>query len=77
MTNEYYLILPDEKIPILIGTESFSNFWPELGFTMLVDMVENNPELLEHVTLIDDKKKHYTLTEFFDIFTKRKLKLIT
>jgi len=41
----------------------------------LNNIVNQKPELLETIKILDDTKKSYTLTEFFDLLSK--LKVIT
>ena len=38
------------------------------------DLEEKKAELLETIRILDDYKKSYTLTEFFDILSKLKVK---
>ena len=40
------------------------------------NIVNNKPELLEDITILDDHKKQYTITEFMDILSKLKSILI-
>lgn len=68
----FYILLPnDTKEDALyssniLGEESFGNFYPEQGMQALLNIVNNKPELLEHIIIKDDHSKNYTLTEFFD-----------
>jgi hypothetical protein len=40
----------------------------------LNNIVNQKPELLETIRILDDYKKPYTLTKFFDILSKLKVK---
>lgn len=65
----YYLLLngDSEKDSIyetnVLGEESFDTFYPSVGFMMLHRIVNQKPELLETLTILDEKKKNYSITE--------------
>lgn len=75
----YYLLLngDSEKDSIyetnVLGEESFDTFYPSVGFMMLHRIVNQKPELLETLTILDEKKKNYTITEFMDKLEKWKI----
>tara|TARA_R100001015_G_C4606494_1_gene161573 strand:+ start:909 stop:1151 length:243 start_codon:yes stop_codon:yes gene_type:complete len=68
----YYLLLSGdtEKDSLyetnVLGEESFDTFYPSVGFMMLHRIVNQKPELLESLQILDEKKKNYTITEFMD-----------
>ena len=68
----YYLLLSgDSEEDALyetnvLGEESFDTFYPSVGFMMLHRIVNQKPELLESLQILDEKKKKYTITEFMD-----------
>ena len=68
----YYLLLSGdtEKDSIfetnVLGEESFEKFYPSVGFMMLHRIVNQKPELLDSLQILDEKKKKYTITEFMD-----------
>tara|TARA_R100001163_G_C5046360_1_gene183626 strand:- start:338 stop:580 length:243 start_codon:yes stop_codon:yes gene_type:complete len=68
----YYLLLSGdtEKDSLyetnVLGEESFDTFYPSVGFMMLHRIVNQKPELLESLQILDEKKKKYTITEFMD-----------
>jgi len=68
----YYLLLSgDSEQDALyetnvLGEESFDTFYPSVGFMMLHRIVNQKPELLESLQILDEKKKKYTITEFMD-----------
>jgi len=39
----------------------------------LTNIVNKKPELLDTIKILDDTKKSYTLTNFFDILSKLKV----
>lgn len=68
----YYLLLSGdtEKDSLyetnVLGEESFGTFYPSVGFMMLHRIVNQKPELLDSLQILDEKKKNYTITEFMD-----------
>ena len=76
----YYLLLngDDEKDVMfdtnILGEESFGVFYPSLGFNILNKIINQKPELLEDIKIIDDHKKSHTITEFLDIVEKLRIK---
>lgn len=68
---QFFILLPGdtEKDAIfetnLLGEIAFKNFWVAQGFDILSNMIHNHPEECELITILDDKKKKYTIEEFF------------
>ena len=58
----YYLLLSgDEESdtiyePNMIGEESFKVFYPALGFHLLNKIINQKPEMLEQIQIIDEQK---------------------
>ena len=79
----YYLLLSgdSEKDALydtnVLGEESFEMFYPEKGLVALKNIVNNQPELMESIQILDDHKKKYTITEFLDKLEKWKIKIST
>ena len=79
----YYLLLSgdSEKDALydtnVLGEESFEMCYPEKGLVALKNIVNNQPELMESIQLLDDHKKKYTITEFLDKLEKWKIKKST
>ena len=74
----YYILLGnDSKESIwdenILGEESFGTFYTGNGFKALNNMVIRQPELLESTSIIDEKKKSYTVEEFLDLIKKWKI----
>ena len=75
----YYLLLKgDTEKDVLfetnvLGEESFGKFYTGQGMRAFHNIVNNKPELLEDITILDDHKKQYTITEFMDILSKLKI----
>jgi hypothetical protein len=79
----YYLLLDgDTEKDVLydvniLGEESFETFYPSVGFIMLNRIINEQPELLESLQIIDEQKKLYTITKFLDKLEKWKIKKST
>lgn len=58
----------------ILGEESFGTFYPSIGFIMLNRIINDKPELLESIQILDDHKNSYTLTNFLDELEKWKIK---
>ena len=43
-------------------------------FSLLNKIINQKPEMLEQIQIIDEQKKNYTITEFLDIVEKWKIK---
>ena len=75
----YYILLDmdtaediwDENI---LGEESFGTFYTGDGFRAFNSIVMNDPDLLEHVAIIDEKKNPYSVEEFIKLLSKWKIK---
>ena len=74
----YYILLDMDSIEDIwdeniLGEESFGTFYTGNGFKALNNMVIRQPDLLETTTIIDEKKKSYTVEEFLDLIKKWKI----
>ena len=58
----------------ILGEESLGSFYPEQGWTALNNMIHKSPESLENYTILNEKCKKYTLTEFLDTVEKLKIR---
>jgi len=76
----YYLLLngDTEKDSLyetnVLGEESFETFYPSIGFTILNKIINQQPELLESLQILDEQKTSYTITEFLDKIEQWKIK---
>jgi hypothetical protein len=79
----YYLLLDgDTEKDVLydvniLGEESFETFYPSVGFIMLNRIINEKPELLESLQILDEHKKTYTITKFLDKLEQWKIKKST
>ena len=75
----YYLLLSgdSEKDTLyetnVLGEESFKTFYPSVGFMILHRIINQQPELLESLQILDEHKKSYTITKFLDKLDKWKI----
>ena len=76
----YYLLLAGDTESDVIydtnimGEESFGVFYPSIGFHMFQRIVNQQPELVESIKILDEHKKSYTITKFLDKLEKWKIK---
>ena len=79
----YYLLLSGdcEKDTLyetnVLGEESFETFYPSAGFMILLRIINEKPELLESLQILDEQKKTYTITKFLDKLEQWKIKKST
>ena len=76
----YYLLLKgDTEKDVMyetnvLGEESFEIFYPSIGFIILNRIINDNPEIVETIKILDEQKNPYTLTEFVDKLAQWKIK---
>ena len=76
----YYILLPndtetDTKYSTnILGEESFGVFYAEQGMNALNSIVNDKPRLIPSIKILNEQKKQYTLTEFFDILSGLKIR---
>ena len=76
----YYLLLngDTEKDVIyetnVLGEESFGVFYPSIGFSIMSKIINDRPELLEDIKILDDHKTSHSITEFLDKLDKWRIK---
>ena len=76
----YYLLLSgdSEKDALyetnVLGEESFETFYPSVGFMILHRIINQQPELLESLQILDEQKTSYTITQFLDKIEQWKMK---
>ena len=79
----YYLLLEGDTEEAalydtnILGEESFGTFYPSTGFIMLNRIINDKPELLETIKILDEQKKSHTITEFLDKLEQWKIKKST
>ena len=79
----YYLLLQgDTEKDVfyetnVLGEESFEKFYPSIGFTILNRILNEKPEVLETIKILDEQKNGYTITEFVDKLAQWKIKKST
>ena len=76
----YYLLLKGdtEKDVIyetnVLGEESFEIFYPSVGFMILQRILNQEPEIIETIKILDEKKNPYTIEEFVNKLEQWKIK---
>jgi hypothetical protein len=78
----YYLMLPGDTeedcvqdTNILGEDNGFGVFWANTGLKALDKITATRPDLLEHVTIINERKKKFTVEQFVDTISKLKVRL--
>ena len=75
----FYLLLSGDTEEDLIydtnvlGEESFGTFYTGIGFKVFNNIVIRQPNLLEQITILDEKKNKYSVEEFLDLIQKWKI----
>ena len=76
----YYLLLKgDTEKDVMfetnvLGEESLGVFYPSIGFILMNKIINQRPELLEDIKILDDHKTSHTITEFLDKLEKWRIK---
>ena len=76
----YYLLLKgDTEKDVMfetnvLGEESFGVFYPSIGFMILQRILNDKPEIVETIKILDDKKNPYTIEEFVNKLEQWKIK---
>ncbi len=76
----YYILLDMDAIndiwdENILGEESFGKFYVGSGYKALTNMINREPEVLESIAIIDEKKNPYSVEEFLELLTKWKIVL--
>jgi len=77
----YYIILDGESNDVcqydsgILGETTKVAFYPNKGFTRFIKIVNEHPEFLETMKILDDNNKSYTPNQFLKKIEK--LKIIT
>ena len=74
----YYILLEGDSVDELwdnntLGEESFGTFYTGNGFKALNNIVVRQPNLLETLTILDEKKNQYSVEEFLNLIQKWKI----
>ncbi len=74
----YYILLDMDSIEDIwdeniLGEESFGKFYVGSGYKALTNMINREPEVLESIAIIDEKKNPYSVEEFLEIISKWKI----
>ena len=66
----YYIILEGESPEVaqydsgILGETTKLTFYPNKGFSRLVKIINEHPEFLETLKILDDDNKSYTTSQF-------------
>ena len=78
---QYFILLPGDTeadcikdTNILGESNGFGTFYASAGLKALNVITNKRPDLLESITIIDERKKRLTVEQFIDIISKRKVR---
>ena len=74
----YYILLDNDSIEDIwdeniLGEESFGKFYVGSGYKALANMINREPEVLESIAIIDERKNPYSVEEFLELISKWKI----
>ena len=74
----YYILMDMDTIEDIwdeniLGEESFGKFYIGSGYKALTNMINKEPEVLESIAIIDEKKNPYSVEEFLELMSKWKI----
>ena len=74
----YYILMDNDTVEDIwdeniLGEESFGTLYTGQGFQAFHNMVMREPEALESIAIIDEKKNPYSVEEFLDLIKKWKI----
>ena len=75
----YYILMDMDTIEDIwddniLGEESFGTFYAGSGYKAFKHMIIKEPEALESIRIIDEKKNPYTVDEFLDLISQWQIK---
>ena len=75
----YYILLDMDTIDDIwdeniLGEESFGTFYTGNGYKAFRNMIIKEPEALESIAIIDEKRNPYSVDEFLNLISKWKIK---
>ena len=77
--SQYFILLPDDSEKDCIndcnrlGESSFGTFYPETGLKILQKMINNHPEHLESVRIMNDKGNLMSVEDFLSEISKLRI----
>ena len=74
----YYILMDMDTIEDIwdeniLGEESFGKFYIGSGYKALTNMINKEPDVLESIAIIDEKKNPYSVEEFLELISKWKI----
>tara|TARA_R100000458_G_C8148499_1_gene157016 strand:+ start:372 stop:614 length:243 start_codon:yes stop_codon:yes gene_type:complete len=74
----YYILLDSDSIESIwdeniLGEESFGKFYVGSGYKALTNMINREPEVLESIAIIDEKRNPYSVEQFLELLAKWKI----
>ena len=76
----YYLLLKGDKESEsifdsnVLGEESFGTFYPSVGFMILKRIVDQKPDIVTSIKILDEQNNSHTITSFLDKLEQWRIK---
>jgi hypothetical protein len=75
----YYILMDMDTIDDIwddniLGEESFGTFYAGSGYKAFKHMIIKEPEALEFISIVDERKNPYTVEEFLDLISQWQIK---
>lgn len=76
---QYYVFLPNDSVESskystnILGNESFKKFWCDQGFELLSKLIDDKSEILDSITIKNDKNETLTVDQFLSRISKLQL----
>lgn len=75
---QYFILMPNDSESELsdanlLGESSFGTFWSGGGLSVLMKIVDRQPELIEHIIIKTDTNKILTIDQFLTDLQKLKV----
>jgi hypothetical protein len=78
----YYILYPGDRNTAVINDinqlgedNRFGVFWAASGFQVLQKAINENHDIVNHFTILDDHGKSYSIDEFLDKISKLKVRI--
>ena len=76
---QYFIMLPGDtsddamSSTNILGEESLGKFIYDEGFKVLNNIINNHPDIAEHISIRDERGKYYEIEDFLDLVATWKI----
>jgi len=68
---EFFIYTSDNPdYTLSLGYSSMKNFWPEDGYSALIDLIQSEHPSLSNIIIVNDQGKKYSIENFLDLLKK-------